>query len=195
KKKWYVRRDEAYYGSPMHFYRTLFKIDSLAESGFKMYHIKRIPDAKRPSELVIQQNINRAQQLRTDSFFYWKNVQLASRFSSQTLGKEPLTIKDVLHRTNQPGFMAIVFSDDLYVVYTKKWEPGYFKDVYRLPGTLNYATTIISFINDDTNVVFDGNGTVIGSTPLYEGSWSNARLSTMLPVDYQPNFPAIDHTK
>jgi hypothetical protein len=194
-KKWYKKRDEAYYGSAMHFYRTLFKKDSLMASGFKIYHLTRVENTARPSEFLIQRNMDRTRNLRADSFLYWKNMQLASRFTSQKLESVQLTVKDVLRRTNQPGLMAAVFTNYLYVVYTKKWEPNYYKDLYRAPGNLNYATTIISFIDGDENVIFDGNGTVIGSTPLYEGTWADARLSEMLPVDYTPHYPEPDLTK
>jgi hypothetical protein len=30
------------------------------------------------------------------------------------------------------------------------------------------------------------NGSVIGNAPLYEGTWSKAKMANMLPVDYEP---------
>jgi hypothetical protein len=191
KKKWYKNRDDAYYGSAMHFYRSLFKKDSLAQSGFKIYHLTRVINTARPSEYIIQQHINRTKSFRADSFLYWKNMQLASRFSSQKLDSVQVPVQSILRHTNRPELMAIVFKDYLYVVYTKKWEPGYYKDLYRAPGNLNYATTIISLTNGAENMIFDENGTLIDSTQLYEGSWADSRLSKMLPVDYTPHAPAL----
>ncbi|NNU34640.1 hypothetical protein HK413_12175 [Mucilaginibacter sp. S1162] len=51
---------------------------------------------------------------------------------------------------------------------------------------MNYATTIVSYTGDNHIILFDKNGSIIGDSPLYEGTWSQARLSTLLPVDYTP---------
>ncbi|WP_175270316.1 hypothetical protein [Mucilaginibacter humi] len=55
-----------------------------------------------------------------------------------------------------------------------------------MPHDLNYATTIVSYTGDNHIILFDKNGSIIGDSPLYEGTWSQARLSTLLPVDYTP---------
>ena len=40
KKKWHLRREEAYHGSSMHFYRSLIS-DKFTQEGFIMYHFNR----------------------------------------------------------------------------------------------------------------------------------------------------------
>ncbi len=188
KKKWLKNRDDAYYGSAMHFYRALYT-DSLASAGFKIYGLTRILNPNRPTEEVIQQHLNKAKGLQLDSFLYWTNMKQTSRYKNQILSSDQLAVKDILRRTNQPGLFAVMFTDYLYVIYTKKWEANYFKDLYRAPDNLNYATTIISLMNNNQGTLFDRNGTVIGDSPLYEGTWANARLSEMIPVDYTPGAP------
>jgi hypothetical protein len=185
KKQWYKKRDEAYYGSAMHFYRSLQK-DSLAGAGFKIYRLHREFNSRRPSDDIIQQNIDRDKKMNSDSVLYWIGIQNASHYAKQKFVGS-LTANDILQKTDRMGLFALTFPDHLYVVYTKKWETAYFKDVYRIPHDLNYTTTIVSYTGDNHIAFFDANGTIIGDSPLYEGTWSKSRLSTLLPVDYTPH--------
>jgi hypothetical protein len=185
RKQWYKKRDAAYYGSAMHFYRSLQK-DSLTDAGFKIYRLHREFNSHRPSDDIIQQNIDRYKKMNSDSVLYWIGIQNGSHYAKQKF-VGPLTANSILQRTDRPGLFALSFPDHLYVVYTKKWETAYFKDVYRIPNDLNYTTTIVSYTGDNHLVLFDTNGTIIGDSPLYEGTWSKSRLSTLLPVDYTPH--------
>ncbi len=54
KKKWHEKREEAYYGSAMHFYRSLYT-EKLAQEGFILYHLTRSLDPERPSDEVLKQ--------------------------------------------------------------------------------------------------------------------------------------------
>ena len=73
----------------------------------------------------------------------------------------------------------------LYVTYTKKREETYFKDIYRPLDMENYETSVITLFKP-YYIVFDKNGSVLGPSPLYEGTWSKAKLANFLPVDYEP---------
>jgi hypothetical protein len=186
KKKWYKKRDEAYFGSARHFYRALGK-DSLTDAGFKIYRLTRQFNTRRPPENVIDENIQRYRYSSMDSTFYWMGVKNSSHYTKQKLlGRGPIAIKNILQPTDRPGLLALTFPDHLYVVYIKKWETTFFRDVYRVPHDLNYATTIVSYTGDNHTLLFDKNGSIVGDSPLYEGTWSLARLSTLLPVDYTP---------
>lgn len=186
KKRWHKKRDEAYYGSARHFYRALGK-DSLAAAGFKIYRLIRQFNTRRPPENVIDENIEKFRHSDMDSTFYWIGVKNSSHYTRQKLiGRGQVAVNSIVQPTAQPGVSALVFQDHLYVVYTKKWETTYFRDVYRVPHDLNYATTIVSYTGDNHVLLFDKNGSIIGDSPLYEGTWSQARLSTLLPVDYTP---------
>ncbi|MCC8423336.1 carboxypeptidase-like regulatory domain-containing protein [Mucilaginibacter sp. UR6-11] len=183
-KKWHQKRDEAYFGSAMHFYRSLYR-DSLDDAGFKIYRLSRQFNTRRPSDDEIQQHLDIAKKLSADSLVYWMQAGHFSRYSNQKF-KGKFAAKDIVQKTARPGLLAISFPDHLYVVYTKKWETNYYKDVYRIPHDLNYATTIVSLVNDNQPIIIDSNGTIIANSPLYEGTWSQARLSVLLPVDYTP---------
>ncbi len=184
KKRWYKKRDEAYYGSAMHFYRALYK-DSLADAGFKVYRLARQVNSSRPTDEEIEQNLDKAKKSNDDSYLYWTSIKNHTRYTNQKF-KGKFAVSDILKSTERPGLLAITFTDNLYVVYTKRWETNYYKDVYRIPNDLNYETTIVSYVNNNQAILIDRNGTIIGNSPLYEGTWSKLRLSTLLPVDYAP---------
>ncbi|WP_214071057.1 carboxypeptidase-like regulatory domain-containing protein [Mucilaginibacter sp. dw_454] len=183
-KKWQQKRDEAYYGSAMHFYRSLFK-DSLEEGGYRIYNLSRDVNEFRPTDSEIEAHIAKARQLSPDSLKFWNAAARSSRYANQKFHGR-FNVKDILKSTVNPNLKELTFPNHLYVVYTKKWEVNYYKEVYRSPGDLNYQTTIVSLINDNRSVMIDKNGTVVGKSPSYEGSWSQARLSVLLPVDYTP---------
>jgi len=138
-----------YYGSAMQFYRSLYK-DSLAAAGFRICRLTRELNADRPTDGVIQQNIDKAKKANDDdSFLRWTNIKLSPLYTKQTLDNDQLAVRDILRKTDQPGLFAITFPDYLYIEYTKKWEASYFRDIYRAPNMLNYATTIASFTGNN----------------------------------------------
>jgi hypothetical protein len=187
KKKWMAKRNEAYYGSAMHFYRSLYK-GKLTEEGFEMYRLTRYLNPERPQEEIIQRNISRYMQLRNrDSVNKWVERENLSKYFRQYLGAAEWLPFEILRTTQQPGIYAVTFPDCLYVMYTKKREPTYFRDLYRPLNMPNYETSVVSFFDKSMSYyLFDLNGIVVGPSPLYEGTWSKSTLSQMLPVDYEP---------
>jgi CarboxypepD_reg-like domain len=185
KKRWHQKREEAYYGSAMHFYRSLYT-DKLADQGFIMYKLNRYVNPARPDEEVIRRKINMFKQIgRRDSANYWVGLANMSKYYHESLAQPPLSQFEVLVTAGQPGLYAIHFSNYLYVVYTKKRDEAFYKDLYRPLEMPNYETSVITLYTP--YAVFDMNGIVVGNAPLYEGSWANNRLSDMLPVDYVPD--------
>jgi len=193
RKKWQIKRDEAYYGSAMHFYRSLYK-NKLDDEGFEMYPFKRLKNPNRPPDEVIQKHIDklraetnsRSFNVNIDTVRYWNDMQNMSRYYMQDLSSVKYIPQEVLKTTETPGIYALAFPDCLYVIYKNKREETYFKDVYRPLNMPNYETTILSFLGKQPVVFFDMNGITLGESPLYEGTWSKSRLSTLLPVDYVP---------
>jgi hypothetical protein len=183
-KKWHKKRDEAYFGSAMHFYRSLAK-DSLESAGFKMYRLSRELNTLRPSDEEIENGLMRAKRQKKDSLLYWAGLKETSLYTNQKFKGKFLT-NDVLQKSEKPGLFGLRFPDHLYVDYTKKWETAYYRDVYRSKNDLNYSTTIVTITDNNRFIVFDKNGAIIGNSPFYEGAWSQQRLSTQLPVDYVP---------
>jgi hypothetical protein len=193
KKKWQAKRDEAYYGSAMHFYRSLYK-SKLQDEGFEVYKLRRFLNPDRPPEEVIQKHMDklraesnsRSFNLSIDTIKYWTDMQSMSRYYMQDISDVKYFEEEICRITDKPGIYALTFPDCLYVIYTKKREETYFKEVYRTLTMPNYETTVLSFLGNERVTFFDMNGIILADGPLYEGTWSKSRLSTLLPVDYVP---------
>ncbi|AMR33178.1 hypothetical protein A0256_18020 [Mucilaginibacter sp. PAMC 26640] len=184
KKKWKAKREESYYGSPQHFYRTLYK-NKLVEEGFVVYNYTRAPNPNRYPEDVIQRKIKQFNGINRDSVVYWFNQRDMPLWYHENLIKPELKALEILRRTPQEGIFAVAFPAYLYVVYTKKHEEQQFKDIYHPLDMENFETSVMTPTKQHY-VVFDMNGIVIAESPLYEGTWSKAKLANLLPVDYEP---------
>jgi len=185
KKKWHLKREEAYYGSAMHFYRSLYK-DKLTQEGFVMYHLSRTLNPDRPPEDVIRKKIHRfAEMHRADSANHWVEIANMSKYYKESLDKRPIQTFEVLNNTGQPGLFAMHFFNYMNVMYIKKRDELYNKDIYRPLDMPNYESSVITLY--EPYLVFDMNGIVVANSPLYEGSWAKSKLSDLLPVDYVPD--------
>lgn len=200
KKKWRYNRDMAYYGSPMHFFRAVYA-DKLEEEGFEMHRYTRYVNLARPPEAVILRKIDIFRQAgRADSarkYIEWENTD---RYSHEMFYPEPTFLSQVLARTDKPGIFAFSFPDCMAVQYNRRHDDTHYRDIYLPLNVTNYETSIISFLDprEAHTLFFDMNGIVVANNPLLEGTWSRARLSQLLPVDYQPtpeDVPAAFFTK
>jgi len=186
KKKWHDKREEAYYGSAMHFFRSLYT-NKLTEDGFIMYHLTRQLNPNRPPDDVIRKKANMfAARRMVDSFNYMKELSTMSKYYKESLSKVPVMPYEVFTTTERQGIYAFHPLNYLYVVYTKRRDEVYNKDLYRPLDMTNYETSIIT-LYDPYYTLFDMNGIIIGQPPLLEGAWAKSRLSDLLPVDYVPD--------
>jgi hypothetical protein len=189
KKKWHEKREEAYYGSAMHFYRSLYT-DKLAQEGFIIYHFNRYPNPDRPSDEVLTRKIQYFKEhARTkemvDSANYYIGLANISKWYHESLLQPPLHEFEVRTNGEKPGLWALHLPSYLYIAYTKKADDTPDKDLYRPLNQPNYAVSIITLTAPF--IEFDMNGIVVANAPIYEGAWSRNRLSDMLPVDYVPD--------
>lgn len=188
KEEWKKKRDMAYYGSAMHFYRSLYT-NKLDQEGFQIMKLTRKLNPNRPPEEFIQDKIKKFNDGRhRDSVMYWIGMEDKSKYYKENLERTPLSLDGLLFRTQQPGVFAVDFSDCLYIRYVFKREETVFRDVFQPIDLPNYETTIATITKP---FFFDTNGVVFGdSAPLYEGTWSKSKLSDLLPVDYTPTGAA-----
>ncbi|HAL82979.1 MAG TPA: hypothetical protein DCO83_12710 [Mucilaginibacter sp.] len=185
KKKWHEKREAAYYGSAMHFLRSLYA-DKLADEGFQIYHLRRSINPMRPDDQVIRQKLVWFRDHHmVDSGNYYIGLAKMSKYHSESLVKPPLFTFEVLMRDEQQGLFDIHFQNYLYVVYTKKTDDVYNKDLYRPIDMPNYAVSVLTL--STPYAIFDMNGIFVANAPLVEGTWAMDRFSELLPVDYVPD--------
>jgi hypothetical protein len=184
KKKWEERRQDIYYGSNLHFFRSLVN-GKFNQDGFVMRILARKPNPERPEEEVIQRKLDKFQGVNRDSMNYWLDKYNLSKYK-ETLYRMPLRPEQVVGKTDRPGLYTLAFPEYLYVTYTRKRELRDFKDVYRPLDMENWETSIITLYKP--YAVFDANGAVVSSqSTLYEGTWSKNKVAELLPVDYVPS--------
>ncbi|MBW4889099.1 carboxypeptidase-like regulatory domain-containing protein [Mucilaginibacter sp. HMF5004] len=181
---WKKKREDAFYGSSMHFYRSLLG-NNLDSAGFVIYQLIRKPNTERPPQVVIVKNIDKfIAQNNIDSANHWKELYNLNRYH-ETLIKQPLSANDIFRKTDQPGVFGITFPDCLYVVYKRKFDNDGKSMVYRPLNMPNYASTIITLYQP--YAFFDTNGVIVSNkATLYEGAWSHDNIADLLPVDYAP---------
>jgi len=191
KKKWHDAREAVYYGSSMHFFRSIIA-ESLIKEGFEVYTLKRYLNPNRLKEEDIKRGIKVAQQMqRRDSFNYYVDMENnVPKWVHESLVKPAMTESDIAsHYDNSNGLFILHFDEFLYVVYTKKRDETDYKDIYRPLDMPNYEISVISPLNGSGYPIFDRNGIVVGNGIFTEGTWTKSRLSDLLPVDYVPDQP------
>ena len=184
KRKWEERRQDTYYGSSLHFFRSLVS-GNYAKEGFIMNILARRPNPERPPEELIQRKIDKFQMVNRDSLNHWVSLYQLQKYR-ETLYRQPITPDQVVHDTERKGLYAITFPECLYVIYTKKHETMDFKDIYRPLDMENFETSVVTLYKP--YAVFDNNGAVVSSqSTLFEGTWSKSKVAELLPVDYVPS--------
>jgi hypothetical protein len=183
--RWHKAREEAYYGSSMHFFRAL-KDDDLYAQGFIIYRLYRRPNHNRPPQFQIIKKIDQFQATGPqDSLNYWINLHNLRRYQEDLL-KPPLFRNDIFFKTDSAGIFGLTFQDNLYVVYTKKHDEKPNSEVYRPLDMENFAVTIVTLYTK--YAFFDLNGIVMtNKSTLYEGDWADRKIPELLPVDYAPD--------
>jgi len=185
KKVWQTKRDDIYYGSSRHFFRSLQNA-TLSKDGFQMMILMRKPNPERPAASVIQHKLDAFNGINRDSINYWLMKYNLPKYD-QNLIRQPLKETDVARAINEPGLFGIAFPGCLYVIYTRKREETDFKDIFRPLDMPNYQVSVISL--SQPYALFDQNGSVVTQTALFEGTWSKNKVAELLPIDYVPVGP------
>jgi TonB-dependent SusC/RagA subfamily outer membrane receptor len=198
KRRWQQRRQEIYEGSTMHFLRTSVS-DQLNEQGFEVLRLTTYPNPNRPADSLIIAKINRfdVAHYKTairdpDSLAYWKKMaKLPKTF--RTLIPYPLTKRDMILKTDQPGMYALGCDGDTLLVIHKK--NGRFLSVKDLANSYTRNYILAKPDNRDmtqlsirgTYALFDQNGYFIDPYSVeFKGAWAHDRLADLLPTDFDP---------
>ena len=185
KKIWKLKREETYYGSSRHFFKSLYT-NTLTQEGFIMLKLSRQNNPARPDEETIQQKMKHFREAgNRDSLNFWIMKENLSHYAMENLNRVPLQPFQVYSPTNTQGLFVLSFTNCLYVMYTKRREEMDFKDIYRPLDMPNYETSVLTLYKP--YAVFDMNGVVIDGNPLNEGTWSKAKLAELLPLNYSPD--------
>ncbi|NCI51003.1 carboxypeptidase-like regulatory domain-containing protein [Sediminibacterium roseum] len=199
KRRWLANREASYYGSIMHFMRSLYR-NKLIEQEFDVKRIIKIPNTER--ERISQ--INRAKMtgtrvttggsvvigdvyagLHPDTAAYYRKVMRMPETTDYLINRT-LTGDSIAYAIDSTvaGFN---FKDYLQVVYKPKMAPVEF---YR---SLNQAymeapvTSQIKRTSEEPMMVWSNGTYYEGTTMISSGYWGfSEKIAELLPIDYWP---------
>ncbi len=196
-KRWMAKREEAYYGSSQHFYRSLYKGEATKE-GFIIHKLVETPNPNRPSDSLINAHTTRLTKASfanagpnrfviSDSLQYWMKLKRAPK-SISVLDRRPILL-DTLVKENGPALKKISFEDQLYIVYTKERENKEFfnsgASISRPPDIPDYQISTIKLL-DPSIAFYEYGSTYDPKGSLFSGYWAYEKMADMVPLDFLP---------
>lgn len=193
--RWEKNRQEAYYGSMMHFMRTVYR-NKLAEEQFEVrrlvkkpnYEKLRVKEAykKYLSKKINTENnkiINHSPTL-IDSSAYYDRI-LSQPDENSYLDTRLLNGDSIAYATDSVT-LIVSFKDYLYVIYKNKKEPERYLFQTREQRPPSNISSEIRLNENEIQVFYNGSffpGTAIVNAGFW-GWWE--KIGTMLPFDYWP---------
>lgn len=189
KKEFLLNRMNAYKGSLMHFFRSLYQ-NELEKEGFIVNHAKRIPNPKYPTDAEIQKledyfsfvrsqkimNVSLSDELEDISQRRSENAQFLIAILKTKMKESDFTKR-------QNGKLFLDFEDLLQVNYQKYYYEIKKGEFAKSAGVVTQS----SFIHPEA-MEFEVFPEGISSEPdqlILEGDFSRQNISKMLPLDYQ----------
>ncbi|WP_410220529.1 carboxypeptidase-like regulatory domain-containing protein [Pedobacter sp.] len=195
-RKWQKMRNEAYYGSYVHFFKSLAK-GTAQQEGFIINKLITIPNKNRlPDSLInakIKQITNNMRSInvltftKSDSLAFWskerskpKTISMLSRAQVNT---------DTLVKTYNTEVKYLNFSDELYIAYTKAQEDREYANLnFSMSKPMDYANYQVSVVQKlSPHIFFFNNGNVADPrSMLFKGYWSYKKIAELLPLEFEP---------
>ncbi|MES2004776.1 MAG: carboxypeptidase-like regulatory domain-containing protein [Bacteroidota bacterium] len=200
-RRWKENREDAYFGSIMHFMRSLYR-NKLIEQNFEVRKLIKLSDTekKRVRNLYRAQVVNAAiegtaikinngiaepGEMRRDSAAYYRKVM-----------NEPESLNILINKV-LPGdsiafaldsvTVGLEFTDYLQVVYTKKQTPPEYKKMLPKGVESMPLTSDIFRTRDNVIMVLASGNYFEGIDLITSGYWAwSEKIAAMLPNDYWP---------
>lgn len=196
-KRWTANREDAYFGSVMHFMRSLYR-NKLVEQHFEVRRLIKISseERKRVKMLYRPQAVNAAINgtvmvdgqlpgLRRDSAAYYRKVMNEPE-SMNVLINRILTGDSIAYALDS-ATVGLEFSDYLQVVYTqKKTPPEYQKMLPRGVFSIPLTSELVRTTPNPIMVLASGNY-FEGTDLITSGYWAwSEKIANLLPNEYWP---------
>jgi hypothetical protein len=192
-KAWQQKRSEIYYGSIMHFMRSLYR-NTLQQEGFEVRRLKKVPNVeKQRVKEAYRVNATRSRTTgnhrvvnaaASDSMDYYETV-LRQPDLFDVIGRNVLAGDSIAFALDSVT-AGLSFPDHLYVLYKNGKVPKEY--VQRFPSGAHAMLSYIQLLNDQL-VAIQANGMFFNPIDLISsGYWAWAeKMATMLPFDFVPS--------
>ena len=196
--RWQRNRDKAFYGSMMHFMRSLYA-DSLLQRGFEVRRVTRIANREKervkklyqaarivvPNSRANGVNASPApQRISPDSMNYYERIMRQEDYK-ENYAKDLLTADSLIIR-EEGAYKILFFTDYLYITYKNELEE---RDYVASAGENRRPGFQRSYINliSETPVIIDINGNYPPQDILASAYWGwSEKMADFLPLDYNP---------
>ena len=191
-KRWNKNREQAYYGSIMHFMRSVYR-NTLIEEGFEVRKLIRQPnkEKQRIKELYKSRMIKNLDGTITMGKF----PQDSSSYYSHVMSMPDAT--DYLIKTILPGdsiayatdsiTVLLAFNDFLDITYKNAKEPyEYVQQMIRPTRAVDHPNSKINLLRDKLiQVLSNGNYYDPSKSLISYGFWAWTMMADLLPFDYK----------
>ena len=190
KKRWQRNRDKSYYGSMIHFMRSVYH-DSLASEGFEVRRMVKVPnlEKQRVSKIYNPARIGlpaaQHDTVAKDSIEYYQRI-MRQKDVTEVYGNSLLAADSLV--VNQEGsYKFIFFEDYLYITYKKEQEDKAYL-LHHLESRSPAFQRSYIWLPALKTIAIDANGSYYPPQEIFSSAyWGwDEKISNMLPVDYEP---------
>lgn len=190
-KKWARNRKEAYYGSLMHFMRSVYR-NKVVEEGFEVRRLKKVPNLEK-------QRVRQVYSTNKKVTYDANGKRIVSTINQDTANYYAKVLRqnddqDVISRDVIPGdsiaygisstVAVLDFPDYILVIYKHKLAERAFLERY--PESSTAVMSQLTLINGQPVEVYANGSYYSPSDLLTLGYWSwSEKIATMLPLDYE----------
>ncbi len=190
RKRWQRNRDKSYYGSMIHFMRSIYH-DSLTKDGFEVRRMVKVPnlEKERVKKIYIPLRISSASAkqdtLLKDSIEYYQRI-MRQKDETDVYGKSLLTADSLIAKT-EGAIKVIYFTDYLYVTYKKEIEDKAYLAFHRESRSPAFQRSYI-WLPGLKAIAIDANGSYYPPQEIFSMAyWGwEEKMANMLPIDYEP---------
>ncbi|WP_114789569.1 carboxypeptidase-like regulatory domain-containing protein [Niabella yanshanensis] len=185
-KKWQESRREAYTGSMMHFFRSVYEGNSLDE-GFEIRRVKKLRNVEKDRVRALYRH-NPDQRL-SDSSEYYQKILSQKDFSYEY--GATLTVDSF--RIVQDGQKFIYWPDYLQVVNKHKIEEQGYLD-HHMERRSRYPARSLIMLQNEPALLLDANGNWYPAQGLLsEWYWGwGEKVGDLLPLNYRPSTAIVN---
>jgi hypothetical protein len=193
KKRWEKKRDDAYFGSMMHFMRSVYR-NRITEEGFQVRTLQKILNTeKQRVKQAYSSNMHSVKSatgtmvtthINKDTADYYDRIMQQEDYK-EVIGRNLLTGDSIAYAVDS-STAGIEFNDYLLIIYKNKIAPIEYRQ--RFPKNSAAMMSQIVLINGRP-VEIEANGSYYSPLDLMStGYWAwSEKIATMLPFDYVPS--------
>jgi hypothetical protein len=194
-RRWEKRRSEAYFGSIMHFMRSIYR-NKVNEEGFEIRNLQKIPNYEKHRvkqaysgnmhTITTANGTNVITHINKDTAEYFDQILRQDDYRD-IIGKTILTGDSVAYAIDSTtaGFQ---FKDYLLVIYKNKYAAVEYRQ--QLPRNGSAMVSQIVLVTEK-HIEIEANGSYYDPTNLLStGYWAwSEKIASLLPFDYKPPKP------